>query len=179
VAGYDPAGDPSRQPTRRADINDLLRPPAGPPAPDDSAEETGRYGQLQLDDQEPPAPTPWYRKRVVLIAWGLLLAALIALIIYGLVDLTGRGPGEPTPTPTSTTEPTTTTTTVTTPTTTSPSPSSSTEEPPPNTEPTQAPAPQPRAPGGSAPPSRRHRLPKLPPTISVPGGPVITIPPGF
>jgi hypothetical protein len=132
------------------------------------------------------APTPWYRKRAVLIAWGLLVVILIALIIYGLIELATRGGGGPAPTPTTTTTPTTTATT-TTPTTTGTTTTTTTE--PPSNAPTGAPAPPPAAPPAAppagppaqAPPKRPHilpKLPQLPSTITLPHT-VITLPPGF
>jgi hypothetical protein len=131
------------------------------------------------------APTPWYRKRAVLIAWGLLVVILIALIIYGLIELATRGGGGPAPTPTTTTTPTTTATT-TTPTTTG---TTTTTTEPPSNAPTGAPAPPPAAPPAAppagppaqAPPKRPHilpKLPQLPSTITLPHT-VITLPPGF
>jgi hypothetical protein len=177
VADHGPSGDPGWDVTRRADINPHR--PQGPPA---AGPPTGSYPEVNPAEDEPPPPTPWYRKRAVLIAWGLVVLALIALIVYALIDLSGRGAGGPTPTPTTTTTLTTSTTTTTTESTTteSPSPSTAPEEPAPGNEPPEAPAPVPHAPPPRpAPPSHRHHLPKLPPTISVPGGPVITVPPGL
>ena len=37
------------------------------------------------------APDPWYRNRVLLALWALLVAILIVLIIYGLVQLSRGG----------------------------------------------------------------------------------------
>ena len=180
MAGYGPPGDFNNQPTQRAGFAD-----AGPPHLSDSPEPTGRYAALESPQPE-LAPTPWYRRRAVVIAWGLLVAILIVLIIYGLIDLVGRGGGAPTPTYTITNTPTTTTTT-TAPTTTATTPSTTTTEPPPSNEPPAATAPPAVPPAGpppqTLPPRRPHhvpRLPKLPSTITVPGIPtVITLPPGL
>ncbi len=181
MAGDGPPGDFNNQPTRRAGLD------AGthhPPEQLEAPAETGAYPPLEAHSPE-FAPTPWYRRRAVLIAWGLLVAILITLIIYGLVELAGRGGGKPTPTHTTTTTPTTTTGTTPAPTTTPTT--ATTTEPPPSSAPPAAPAP-PSAPPSAEPPAPTHthrrphvpELPKLPPTISVPGVPtVITVPPGL
>ncbi len=182
VAGYGPPGDFNHQPTRRADLGASAH---HPPDQADFSAETGAYPPLDSPDLE-LAPTPWYRKPAVLIAWGLLVAILITLIIYGLIELAGRGGGGSTPTHTTSTTPATTTTTSPAPTTTSTTPTATTE-PPPSNAPPEAPAP-PAAPPPAEPPAPTHthrrphlpELPKLPPTISVPGVPtVITVPPGL
>jgi cytoskeletal protein RodZ len=86
------------------------------------------------------APKPWYRNRVLLSLWALMVALLLTLVIYGIVELS-RGGGEAsspatttssttsTPIRSSTTSPTTT---PSTPTETTP-PASTTEAPPPET----------------------------------------------
>ncbi|WP_099288215.1 oligopeptide transporter substrate-binding protein, partial [Mycobacterium persicum] len=82
----------------------------------------GGYGQ----QPQPTPPTPGWRKPLALVGWGVLIAALIALIVYGIIQLAH---GRPTPAsvtttvttttpPTTTTAPTTTTRTTTTTTTT-------------------------------------------------------------
>ncbi|MEK0981227.1 oligopeptide transporter substrate-binding protein [Mycobacterium ulcerans] len=84
-------------------------------------DQRGGYGQ-----QPPPEPTPGWRKPLALAGWGVLIAVLIGLIIFGIIQLAH---GRPTPasvtktvtatmtttTPTTTTAPTTTTTTTTNP----------------------------------------------------------------
>jgi cytoskeletal protein RodZ len=72
--------------------------------PDDSG---GNAGNQQ---PEPEEPIPGWRKPIALVGWGVLIAVLIGLIIWGIIQL-AQGP--PTPAPV-----TTTTTTTTTPTTT-------------------------------------------------------------
>ncbi|MEK0790900.1 oligopeptide transporter substrate-binding protein [Mycobacterium ulcerans] len=83
-------------------------------------DQRGGYGQ-----QPPPEPTPGWRKPLALAGWGVLIAVLIGLIIFGIIQLAH---GRPTPasvtktvtatmtttTPTTTTAPTKTTTTTTT-----------------------------------------------------------------
>ena len=39
------------------------------------------------------APEPWYRNRVLLALWALMVALLLTLVIYGMVELS-RGGGE-------------------------------------------------------------------------------------
>lgn len=60
------------------------------------------------ESRQQPGPTPWYRRAVVLL--GVVLAILIALIIWGIVTLfTGNQGGTPSiTTTTTTTAPTTT-----------------------------------------------------------------------
>ncbi len=90
----------------------------------------GAGGSQQVPENEPDttaegadsaapdgAPTPWYRNRVLLALWALMVALLLTLVIYGIVELS-RGGGETsgpatttsstTPTRSSTTSPTTT-----------------------------------------------------------------------
>ncbi|VDM86988.1 conserved threonine-rich hypothetical protein [Mycobacterium basiliense] len=108
--------------------------------PDYGAEDPSVYGNYGYGDnpggygQQPhPDPTPNWRKPLALVGWGVLIAALIAVIIYGIVQLAHGRPNPASvtttvtatttstaPTTTSTTPPTTTTrtTTTTTPTTT-------------------------------------------------------------
>jgi cytoskeletal protein RodZ len=105
------------------------------------------------------APEPWYRNRVLLALWALMVALLLTLVIYGIVELS-RGGGETGgPATTSTTTPRSSTTTPSN--TTSPStttPSSTTEAPPPETPdqtPEEAPPPANNSPS-PAPPTRHH-----------------------
>ncbi len=84
--------------------------------PDDPSEApTGQYnysdyGQPQTDT----GSTPWYRKPAALIGLGALAAILIALVIYGIVELTHGGSStspstsSATPSAVTTTPPTTT-----------------------------------------------------------------------
>ncbi|OBI43648.1 hypothetical protein A5707_04440 [Mycobacterium kyorinense] len=167
MARYGPPDNPSNQPTQRADYDPTAQQPTGP------------IESAQLAETDTP-PTPWYRKRSLLAAWATVVAILVALIIYGLVELSTGGGGAPTPTTSSTS--TTTTSPSTTTTTTTPAPSSSSEPPPPPPPPAQN-APVPRQPAPAAPHQPPH-LPKLPPlphipsTITLPHT-VITLPPGI
>jgi hypothetical protein len=111
------------------------------------------------------APEPWYRNRVLLALWALMVALLLTLVIYGIVELSPGG-GETsgpattsiTPTRSSTTTPSTTTSPSTT------TPSSTTEAPPPETPeqtPEEAPPPANNSPS-PAPPTRHHHHLHLP-----------------
>ncbi len=87
-----------------------------------------QFASAEGYDQEKPEaePKPWYRNPVTLTGWALLVMILIALIVYGIIELISdrQGTGNPstttpsTTTSTTTTTPTTTTTTTTAPTTT-------------------------------------------------------------
>jgi cytoskeletal protein RodZ len=101
VTGYGPPDDPSEAPTGQYNYSDY-----------------GDDGQPQLE----PGSTPWHRKPAVLVGLGVLAAILIALVIFGIVELT-KGGGSTSPATSSTTPAVTTTTT---PSTTTPSPSSAT-----------------------------------------------------
>lgn len=163
----DPYDDPSNRPTRMANYGG-----GDPQQPgfDDQPD----YSE-PVDPQSPPAP--WYRKRSLLAVWATMVAILVVLIIYGLIELShGGGGGTSTTTPSTTSTESSTTTPSTTPpsTTTTPPPSSSSEEAPPPGGNSPAPA-QPPAP--AAPPPHHH-LPHIPPTISLPHT-VITLPHGF
>jgi cytoskeletal protein RodZ len=141
--------------------------------------------RLEPAEQESPEPEsppdPWYRNRLLLAVWATMVAVLIVLIIYGLIQLsrgTAGGPSTTTPstTPTRSSTPTTSTTTPPSTTTTPPPPSSTPEEQGPPADngppPAQSPAPE-------EPPHRHHlHLPHIPPTITLPHT-VVTLPPGF
>lgn len=163
----DPYDDPSNRPTRMANYG------GGDPQQPDFGDQPD-YSE-PVDPQSPPAP--WYRKRSLLAVWATMVAILVVLIIYGLIELShGGGGGTSTTTPSTTSTESSTTTPSTTPpsTTTTPPPSSSSEEAPPPGGNSPAPA-QPPAP--AAPPPHHH-LPHIPPTISLPHT-VITLPHGF
>jgi cytoskeletal protein RodZ len=98
VTGYGPPDDPSEAPTGQYNYSD--------------------YGQQQRE----PESTPWHRKPAVLIGLGVVAAILIALVIFGILELT-KGGGSTSPATSSTTPAVTTTTTSPT---TTPSPSSAT-----------------------------------------------------
>ncbi|MBV8862476.1 MAG: hypothetical protein JO259_11525 [Mycobacterium sp.] len=167
-----PSDDPSDRPTRMANYGELGSQPTGlAEARDYSADRP----ELQLDG----APTPWYRKRTLLALWALMVAILIALIVYGIVELSRGGGGGPTTTTPSTT-PTRSSTTKPSPTTSTAPPSSTpatTPEESPSSPP-QGPAPGNNSPAPAAPPTHHHHWPHIPPTISLPHT-VITLPRGW
>ena len=122
------------------------------------------------------APDPWYRNRVLLALWVAMVALLVVLIIYGLVELSrgGEGGGPSTTTPSTTTRSSTTSpTTTTTPSTTTTAPETPEqtpeEAPPPSGAYSSAPA---------EPPRHHHHLPHIPSTITLPHT-VVTLPHGF
>ena len=185
-----PRDDFHNQPTRHAEYG-----MSGHPAPaslDRNAQTTKRPGvdpggfedhgveQPTTDDpfDQESEPTPWYRKPALLAAWLVFVLILIALIIFGLMQLLGGNQGT-TRTPTTSTSSTTTTTTPTTAsttTTTTPPSSSAVESPPVQQQPTQQPTRQP----SQQHPTHRHHLPQLPSVITIPEVPtVITVPPGL
>jgi hypothetical protein len=131
-------------------------------------------------------PIPGWRKPIALAGWGALIVVLIALIVWGIIQLAqGSTPQEPvtgpTLVPTTTTARSFNTTTVappalSEPTTTAPAteaPSASTEDPMPSASTTT-----PTTPSGEA-----YPLPQLPSVITlppIPGLPTeITLPPGL
>ncbi|WP_443987673.1 hypothetical protein, partial [Mycobacterium marinum] len=132
-------------------------PPQAPPGPD-SPNPSEQFASAEGYDQEKPEaePKPWYRNPVTLTGWALLVMILIALIVYGIIELISdrQGTGNP-----STTTPSTTTSTTVAPATTP------RVQPPPQ-QPTHPPT---------------HRFPHLPPlpsVITIPGVPTtITLPP--
>jgi hypothetical protein len=176
VAPYGPPSDFHNQPTRQADYGAGGDPPVdeAPPAP------------IPPDQSETPEPleeetepAAWYRKPVPLILWALLVLVLIGLIVYGLGELIEGGEGTaPAPSTTTTTTTAPSSSTTTTPTTTPPAssatpttaPTSTAIEPPPvQQQPTQEPKQE---------PTQKHHphLPPLPPVITIPGGPTVTLP---
>ncbi len=178
MATNGPRDDFHNQPTQHGDFGVSEQPPTGeipppgpPPNPPEGSEQSGDVDPF---DQE-AEPTPWYRKPGMLIAWLVSVVILIALIVFGIVELIH---GEQTvshvpKTTTRTTTPTTTTPTTTT--TTTSSPSSSAEQPP-----AQQPTQQQPTGGQTQQPSHHHHLPQLPSVITVPGVPnPVTVPPGL
>jgi hypothetical protein len=190
-----PPDDFNRRSTEQAEFGPagypLAPPPQAPQAPQEpeawQASEAWQESQawqelpttfvpFQSDESDDPEtePTPWYRKPVNLIIWAVLVLILIGLIIYGIIELIGgdQGTGN-TPSSTTTTTPTTTVpstaTTSSPPSTTTPPTSTAVEPPPP--QPTHQPTHQP-----SEEPTHHH-LPPLPSVITIPGGPVVTLPP--
>ncbi|MGA8547290.1 MAG: hypothetical protein WB785_18815 [Mycobacterium sp.] len=83
-----------------------------PRPPDDPSE--APTGQYDYSDYGPaPGSTPWYRRRAALIGLGVLAAILIALMIYGIVELT-RSDSSTSPSTSPTTSAVTTTPSTTT-----------------------------------------------------------------
>lgn len=179
MASNGPRDDFHNQPTQHGDFGVSEQPPTGdvpPPAPPPNPPQ----GFEQPDGGDPfdqeSEPTPWYRKPAMLIAWLVSVVILIALIVFGIIELIhGQTVSHVPKTTTSTTPTTTTTTPTTTTTTTSSSPSSSAEEPP-----AQQPTQQQPTGGQTQQPSHHHHLPQLPSVITVPGVPnPVTVPPGL
>ena len=98
--------------------------------PDDPSEApTGQYNYSDYGDgyQQPePGSTPWHRKPAALIGLGVLAAILVALVIWGILELTHGG---------GSTSPSTTSAVTTTP----PSPSTAPVAPAPTTTLTEVP----------------------------------------
>ena len=90
MTGYGPPDDPSEAPTGKYNYSDY-----------------GDDGQQQLE----PGSTPWHRKPAVLVGLGVLVVILIALVIFGIVELTRGGSGSTSPATSSTTPAAVTTTT--------------------------------------------------------------------
>jgi cytoskeletal protein RodZ len=150
-----PPDDFNNQPTRHANIDG--RPETTPPAeePEPSLDAFG----------EETEPTEWYRRPVVLIGWAVLVLILIALIVYGILQLTQeQGTSNPPSTSTTTTTPPTTTTTTTTTTTSEPTTTTTTT---PTTTSEAAPPQQPTHPQQQ--PTHRHHWPTWLPSQLPPG----------
>jgi hypothetical protein len=151
VAG--PPDDFNNQPTRHRDVG-----MGDPPRSDDPLPPPPEQVEPPDPFDEETEPTAWYRRPVVLIGWGLMVAILIALIVYGIIELIGDQGTGTTPSSTTTPPPTTTTTTTTT---TPPSTTTTTTTAPPTSSAVQPPAHQP-----PQEPTHRHHWPSwLPTTI--------------
>ena len=156
-----PPDDFDNQPTRHRDVG-MGDPPLSGEPPPPAPEQFEPPESLDPFDEE-TEPTEWYRRPVVLIGWGLIVLILIALIVYGIIELIGdQGTGTA---PSSTTTPSTTTSTATPPTTTTttttPPSTTTTTTAPPTSSPVQPPAHQP-----PQEPTHRHHWPSwLPTTI--------------
>lgn len=180
MARNGPGDDFHNQPTQHGGfgVGGAHPPGEAPPPPAPAETPPDRFEQPPPDylDEE-TEPTPWYRRPAMLIAWVVFVLILIALIVYGIVELIGGNQGTtPTPGPSST--PSTTTTTTTTPTTATTAPPSSSAVEPPAQQPAQQQPPQQQP--GTQQPTHHHHLPTLPPVISIPGVPtVLTVPPGL
>jgi cytoskeletal protein RodZ len=151
-----PPDDFNNQPTRHSNVPG--RPDVPPPAeaPEPSLDAFG-------DEIE---PTEWYRRPVVLIGWALVVLILIALIVYGILQLTQeQGTSNP---PSTTTTTTTTPATTTTTSTTSP-PSTTTPTTTPTTTSEVAPPPQQQPTHTEQQPTHRHHWPTWLPSTVPPG----------
>ena len=136
MAPTGPPDDFNDQPTRHVNIGGQ-QPPSPPPGPlPTPGDQPAPFGSLDPFDEE-TEPVEWYRRPVVLIAWGISVLILIALIVYGIIELVQDQGTTTTPSSTTTTTTATTTTTsppTTTPSTTAPSTTETTSsEPPPPT----------------------------------------------
>ena len=127
----------------------------------------------ESDDAAHPgvAPDPWYRNRVLLALWALVVALLLTLVVYGIVELS-RGGGE-TSGPATTTSSTPARSSTTSPTTTADTPPPESPEQTPEESPPAGSAPAP-----AEPPPHHHHHPHVPSTITLPHT-VITLPHGF
>ncbi|HET9876152.1 MAG TPA: hypothetical protein VFQ37_10350 [Mycobacterium sp.] len=181
---YEPPGDPNNEPTRFASYGGSSG--RGYAGPEDYY--SGSSGQPP-GPPEPP-PTPWYLKPAALIGWGALSAILIALLVWGMVQLISNDSGRTKSTTSSTATTTSTTTTTsaspiapavtttdtTSPTTTEPSTTTTTTEPPTTTTEPSTTTTEPPAAATTTPPEGFH----LPSEITVPALPtVIQLPPGL
>jgi cytoskeletal protein RodZ len=167
---HGPPDDPSNRPTRMASYS------AGDMQPPDS-DDNPDYSESP--EPESP-PDPWYRNRLLLAVWATMVAILVVLIIYGLIQLSRGSAGGPSiTTPSTTPAPSSTPTRSSTPT---PSTTTTTPPPPPTSEEQQPPggnsAPPAQSPPPAEPPRHHHHLPHIPSTIPLPHT-VITLPPGF
>jgi len=122
----------------------------------------------------PDAPVPWYRNRIYLVLWALMVALLLTLIVYGIVELS-RGGGSSIPAPQTSSTTTSPAPATSTPSTTTEAPPSETPEQTPQQTPQEAPPPANESP--DEPPEHRRHL-HIPSTITLPHT-VITLPHGF
>ncbi|OBK43172.1 hypothetical protein [Mycobacterium sp. 1081908.1] len=177
MASNGPPDDFHNQRTQYANYGALGGSPAPGEAPAEPPPDQPEQPEALDPFEQQPEPTPWYRKPAGIIAWIVAVLILLALIVYGLMELIQGGGHGTSPSPSTTSSTTTTTTTTTTPTTTessAPPPTSSAAEPPAQ-QPTQQPTRQPT----QQQPTHRHHMPQLPSVITIPDGPVVTLPPGM
>lgn len=188
VARNGPGDDFNNQPTQFANWGRGGRPPTVEPAA--TVERPESPSEPAPEDEWPPfadpldeaEPTPWYRKPAALAGWIVAVLILIGLIVFGVHELLEGGQSS-TPAPSTSTTPSSATTATTTPPTTATTgattapPTSTAVEPPVQQPPRQTTQPwhQPT----QQPPTHRHHLPPLPSVITIPEGPVVTLPPGL
>jgi cell division septation protein DedD len=153
---------------------------------DGSQQVLGREPDISAEDAESTAsdgaPAPWHRNRLLLALWGLMVALLLTLVIYGIVELSRGGGGEtsgPAKSTSSTSSAAPAQSSTTSPT---PSTSNTSETPPPSETPAQTPEEVPppanHSPAPAEPPEHHHHLPHVPSTITLPHT-VVTLPHGF
>lgn len=129
--------------------------------------------------------TPWFRRRSVLVAWLGLIAAMLALVVWGIIQLTSQEPsgGDTVPADQSSSTVSSTSDTANT-TSTSASPTSSDQSPADQVPSDQTGSPQPPAQQSPQTSDQSpHHLPHLPSVITIPPVPklpelptVITLP---
>lgn len=179
MARNGPPDDFHNQQTQYANYGAGERPPADGPPPDQAHQPEQPPEFLDPFDGE-TEPTAWYRKPVAFTAWLVAVLILIALIVFGIIELIRGNQGTSGTPSTSTTTPTTTASTTPPATTTTPSsttPPTSSAVAPPAQQPTQQ---QPTRQPTQQQPTHRHHLPPLPSVITIPEVPtVITLPPGL
>ncbi|BBY23136.1 oligopeptide transporter substrate-binding protein [Mycobacterium stomatepiae] len=146
------------------------------------------YGDDDHDGAEPDPndPIPGWRKPIALAGWGILIAILIALIVWGIIQL---AQGTPPQEPVTGTTPVTATTTPARPSGTSsvpppaPSEQTTTTSPDPPTASTEDSLPSASITTPTTPSSEAYPLPQLPSVITLPALPglptEITLPPGL
>jgi cytoskeletal protein RodZ len=132
---------------------------------DDPSELPTQMADFSVADSTEPdfVPAPWYKSRVALGLWATALILLLALIVYGIVEIS-RGAGSSTPTTTSST---TSTRSSTSSSTTTPSTTATETSPPTETSeqtPEEAPPPQQgnNSPAPAPPTHHHHHLPHIP-----------------
>jgi hypothetical protein len=145
------------------------------------------YGDDEFVSAEPDPndPIPGWRKPIALAGWGGLIAVLIALIVWGIIQLAHGSPPQepatrPTLVPTTTTPRSLNTTSVAPPVSSEPTMTPTTEPPSASTE---DPMPSAGTTTPTTPSSEAYPLPQLPSVITLPPLPglptEITLPPGL
>lgn len=139
------------------------------------------YSESYEHLSEPPSPRAWYQNPAGLVGLGILTAAMLALLIYAVVDFTTAEKSRPAVTTVTSTatqqSPTTQTTTTESPVTTTPAASTVTVQPP-VTRPAEPPAPSTASPTVTTVTETaiERRFPRLPNRLNPP--PLYETPPG-